>query len=994
MKSEFAKVHMTLEEEVKATILRLHSSFDGLPDPSSESEKKAEDYLSPLFGALGWDWLTAEVKPQKRVRSAGRTKRVDYAFRKTGRLRSDFYLEVKNFSESVYDAGHVKQALEYGKNSGTRWVILTNFTDWRIFNSDFFENPDSAELFTGFKLLDAATDPEKLGWLMLLSREQGGPALDEYAKKHKKWKESESVEDLLTEQLIETRKALSSALREQNRDLFDHESPNEDFSVDSCVQHILDRIIFCRMLEDSGVGDGLRMEQAYEEWKNDKRAQFYRDHLCHLWTAKMRKRYDSSIFDSHRIDGLSIKNEDFNPIFESFYVNPKTKLRYRFEAIPTDVLGHAYENYLSYKLKQTEKRTGLEKEIYKRKQGGIYYTPEFLVDHLVRATVGEKLKACKTPDEALRIRVLDPACGSGTFLVRAFEEFKHWHLAHVRRAGAHEQTKLDAEHESGLTTFLDHVLESCIYGIDIDLHAVGLTKLNLFLRAIDTPNQLPRLKILHANSLVWDTDLPMQFKIERDFPLVHEQGGFDVVIGNPPWEKWKPNSQEFFEEFYEGFRDLPTQEAKKVIDDLLKTRLGIRKRWQDKLQEYETYSELYRREYQFQSSGGDIDLYKVFTERAYQLLKPGGSAGLVIPSGIYTDLGAKGLRTMLFDQCQLKELYSFENRGHAIFEDVHASYKPVLLNFVKGGKTKSFQCAFFLHNDDDLKRAITAPTVLTVDFVRRSSPTSWSVLEIKTPRDREIVETLLKHPPLGEQIEGTWNIAMQSGFHMTNDSHLFRVGQLDGVPMLEGKNIEQFTHRWKEAPKPRYTIAESDIRSNLKADAVYHTGYYLGFRDVASSTNYRTLLATIIPPGYVCGNTINIVRLEDTRILCYLCGVLNSFVVDYFIRQKVSAHVNMFYFREIPLPRVSSGKLFDEIVKKTAQLVATTSDFDQLKKDTGVAHGLTDENDRLLARAQLDVAVAKLYGINKEDLAYILEKFPIADPKQKELVLRTYYNDG
>ncbi|PKK81551.1 MAG: hypothetical protein CVT47_01860 [Thermoplasmata archaeon HGW-Thermoplasmata-2] len=750
------------------------------------------------------------------------------------------------------------------------------------------------------------------------------------------------------------------------------------------------------MLEDNGIGDGYRMDEEYGKWEKDKRVQFYREFLAEFWIKKMRKRYDSTIFDSHRIDGLSIKNEDFIPIFESFYVNPKTKLRYRFEAIPTDVLGHAYENYLSYKLKQTAKRTGLEKEIYKRKQSGIYYTPEFLVDHLVRATLGEKLKACKTQSDVLKLRVLDPACGSGTFLVRAFEEFKNWHLAHEKKNGGSEQTKLDAENDSGLTTFLDRVLESCIHGIDLDLHAVQLTKLNLFLRAIDTPNQLPRLKILHKNSLVWDSDLPLPFKIERDFPLVQEQGGFDVVIGNPPWEKWKPDSQEFFEEYYPGFKSLPTQEAKKVMENLIKTRIGIRKRWDDKLREYETYSELYRQEYQFQStdangrkSGGDLDLYKVFIERAYQLLKPGGAAGLVIPSGIYTDLGAKGLRTMLFDHCQLKNLYSFENRGHAIFEDVHASYKFVLLNFEKGGKTKSFSCAFFLHSEDELKQAVESPTIMDVEFVRRSSPTSWSVLEIKTPRDKEIIEKLLKRPPISDMVAKD-EMKIQSAFHMTNDSHLFREGKLDGVPLLEGKNIEQFTHKWKEAPTARYTVSEEDIKKNLKPESIYHTSYWMAYRLIASSTNYRTFISSIIPPGYVCGHSIAIIRMPSLKELCYLCGVMNSFVIDYFIRMKVSANVTMFNFLETPVPRLSSGKEFDEIVKKTAQLVATTPEFDQLKKEIGISYGLTNENDRLLARAQLDVAVAKLYGISKEDLAYILEKFPNVDPKQKELVMREY----
>ena len=123
--------------------------------------------------------------------------------------------------------------------------------------------------------------------------------------------------------------------------------------------------------------------------------------------------------------------------------------------------------------------------------------------------------------------------------------------------------------------------------------------------------------------------------------------------------------------------------------------------------------------------------------------------------------------------------------------------------------------------------------------------------------------------------------------------------------------------------------------------------------------------------------------------MCYLCGVLNSFTLDYFIRQKVSANINMFHFMELPVPRLSSGKDFEAIARKAAQLVCTTKEFDGLKKEMDV-EGITDENGRALARAQLDAMVAKLYGLTKEELAYILEKFPIVEEKQKDLVLREY----
>ena len=560
------------------------------------------------------------------------------------------------------------------------------------------------------------------------------------------------------------------------------------------------------------------------------------------------------------------------------------------------------------------------------------------------------------------------------------------------------QTHLDSHSETYASSFLDKVLENCIYGIDLDPRAVRLAKLNLFLRAVNTPKQLPQLNIIERNSLVWDNDVPtkISFKIERDFPLVAENGGFDIVLGNPPWEKWKPNSQEFFEVFDPGFKSLPTQEAKKRMEELLKKPI-VKKLWKDNLGNYEMYSTIFRQNYSWQSAevngrmvSGDIDLYKIFTERAHQLLKDGGMAGFVIPSGIYTDLGAKGLRMMLFEHSQIKALYSFENRGHAIFPDVHASYKPILLVFQKGGKTSSFPCAFFLHSAEDLQNAIANPTIMDTDFVKMSSPDSFTLLEIKTHRDYALVNKLLKNPLLGSKIDDGWNFSMQSGFHMSNDSHLFKTGKLAGIPMLEGKNIEQFTHQWKEAPRPRYTIDGKDVLANLKEEKRYHTAYWMAYRLIASSTNYRTFISTVIPPGYVCGNSLAIVRLPSLKQLCYLVGVMNSVVVDYFLRQKVSANVNMFYFLQTPVPRLSSGKEFDFVVKKVAQLVCTTGEFSELKKEIGIEHALTNENDRALARAQLDAAVAKIYGLTKDELAFVLQHFPNVEQKQKELVLEQY----
>ncbi|MBS3137677.1 N-6 DNA methylase [Candidatus Woesearchaeota archaeon] len=973
------------EKVVRNYIAELLSKYEALPNKYNESEKRTEEFIRPLLELFEWHWLTSEVMPQQIVKTAIKTTRVDYAFRKSGELRPSFLIEAKRFSDGLTSQGNITQVLNYGKNSGIRWIVLTNFVKWRVFNSDYFDDSENAEIFE-FSLAECLTDSERLSWLLLFSKDNGGVALDEYAKMHKKWKESADIEELLTEQLLLVRKKLGNAIKEQNLPKFDT-GQDIDAEIDACVQTILDRIIFCRMLEDSGGDSERKLMDVLEKWQiGDKRIQFYKDFLCPFF-LKMHDKYDSTIFDLDRVDRLVIKNDDFIMILQSFYTDQKTGLRYNFAAINSDILGHAYENYLSYRA--TAKRKGVEEEKFKRKQGGIYYTKEFLVEFLVDNTLGKRLRECKTINDVLAIRVLDPACGSGTFLVRAFEEFKRWFQNR-------QKVSKDKDDDAGLVNFLDHVLENCIYGIDLDPRAVRLTRLNMFLRSTQTPKPLPKLNIIERNSLIWDNDDSHAFKIEEDFPLVAETGGFDIVLGNPPWEKWKPDSQEFFEQHDQGFKSLTTQKAKKRMEELMKNRPILKKLWKEKLYQYEFYSTIFRKNYHWQSSdangrkvSGDLDLYKIFTERAHQLIKNSGLVGFVVPSGIYTDLGAKGLRTMLFEKSKINCIYGFENRRF-IFPNIDQRYKFVLLIYEKGGKTKEFPCAFFLHRVEDLYKAVQDPTIINIEFIKKSSPTSWNILEIKTPEDYKLVQKLLKSPPLGQKINGTWNVAMQSGFHMTNDSHLFKIESLTGIPLLEGKNIEQFTHQWKEAPISRYRINEKDILANLNNDKLYYKDYWMAYRLIASSTNYRTFISTIVPPGYVCGHSIAIVKLPDIKQLCFLVGVMNSFIVDYFIRQKVSANVTMFNFLETPVPRLSSGKEFDFIVRKVAQLVSITEEFTELKKLTNISVGLTKETDRALARAQLDVAVAHLYDVTKEELEYILKQFPAVDQKQKELVLSQY----
>ncbi len=499
---------------------------------------------------------------------------------------------------------------------------------------------------------------------------------------------------------------------------------------------------------------------------------------------------------------------------------------------------------------------------------------------------------------------------------------------------------------------------------------------------------------------------PFHWGFEFD-KVLNNCGGFDAIITNPPWEIFKPNAKEFFLDY----SDLVSRK-KMLIHDfeseqarLLEHDADIRDAWVDYLSNFPHVSAYYRAANQYQNqisvvngkkAGTDINLYKLFTEQCHNLLRPGGLCGIVIPSGIYTDLGAKQLREMLFGQSRVTGLFCLENRKE-VFEGVHRSFKFVVLTFQKGGITRQFPAAFMRHNVEELERFPQHGAVpISLDLVRRLSPDSLSVMEFKCDLDVQIAEKMLKFPLLGEKIEGVWNVRFSCEFHMTNDSHLFKTEPGKGrLPLYEGKMIWQFDH--KLAP-PRYWVDEKEGRAALlgrekdTGQKLDYQDYRLGFRKIASNTNERTLVSTVIPPHFcsenfqcaVCRDLLGSLLL-DAPIRLFLAALLNGLALDYFIRQRVSANINFFYVYQLPVPRLTEkDPRFAPIVERAARLICTTPEFDPLAKQVGLkSHkdGVTDPAQRANLRAELDGLIAHLYGLTEPEFTHILTTFPLVpDP--------------
>jgi Alw26I/Eco31I/Esp3I family type II restriction m6 adenine DNA methyltransferase len=495
--------------------------------------------------------------------------------------------------------------------------------------------------------------------------------------------------------------------------------------------------------------------------------------------------------------------------------------------------------------------------------------------------------------------------------------------------------------------------------------------------------------------------------------IIEKKGGFDAIIANPPWETFQPDGKEFFSPYTElvSKKKMSVQEFNNESERIL-IDPDIKEIWFRYQSEFIHQREYFRCAHQYRNQvpivngkkhGKDVNLYKLFLEQCFNLLHSNGECGIVIPAGICTDLGAKKLREMLLANTRITGLFCFENKKE-IFEGVHRSYKFSVLTFEKGATTYEFPAAFMRSDINDIENFPDKESFLiTTDFIRKTSPDSLSITEIKNSFDFVLLNKLFIHPLIGQHLEDGWNLVLGRELNMTDDAYLFRTEYTESsLPLYEGKMIHQFTHQFSE---PRYWIEEGDGRkASLKKNEtdqgqdLNYQKYRVGFRTVGENTNSRNLLAAIIPKNSFSGNSIYLSKkldYESNRLL-FICAVLNSFLLDYLIRQKISRNVNVFYVYQLPMPRLSSGdSYFNDIVDRAAKLICTTPEFDDLAVETGLgshANGVTDAAHRAQLRAELDGMIAHLYGLTEAEFTHILSTFPIVPDATKQAALEEYRN--
>jgi len=615
--------------EIEKLVVKYNKIVEDNRVKTYNEEMTKKDFILPLFRALGWNVEDSrEVTAEEKI-SKGR---VDYGFRIDG--ISKFFLEAKSLKADLDKEEYFEQAISYAWHRGCTWAVLTDFEEIKVLNAEVKAANYLQSRFIAIKCNDFLDRFDELWLLSKESFEKG--LLDEKAEKWGKKSKKASIDKQLLEDFTRYRRLLTKSITKlnQKRKLTEEE-------LDESVQRILDRLIFIRNCEDKELEQKLLISKL-REWKSKGKGKLVKS-LREIFDY-FDEQYNSKIFAEHLCDSLEIENEVISEIIRGLYYTKEKyfAISYDFSVIDADVLGNIYEQYLSHILKKTAKRAKVTKSGRHRKEQGIYYTPTYIVDYIVRNTLGKVLENKKVDVE--KIRVLDPACGSGSFLIKAFDIFDEYYKTN---STDYAQTQLD-KHAVGIPfTKKAKILQDNIFGVDLDNQAVEIAQLNLLLKIAEKGHRLPLLgqNIKCGNSLINDEEIAgdKAFKWKDEFKEIIKDGGFNVVIGNPPYVR------------------------------------------QEELGEFKPYFET-----TYDAYKGTADLLVYFFEKGIRLIKDKGYFGFIASNKfIRSDYGVN-LRKYILKHCSIEKIIDFGELP--VFKE--ASTFPCIFIFRKGAPSKKHKILF------------------------------------------------------------------------------------------------------------------------------------------------------------------------------------------------------------------------------------------------------------------------------------------------------------
>lgn len=902
---------MTNQEIAYAEIQRLITQFKNLPASQRKGLNEMQTrlgYILPMFKALGWDTSNInEVSPEEKVSRGW----VDFSFRIGNVPR--YFLETKKANEDLNDPRWVKQAIDYAWTKSVTWALLSDFEGLRVFNAEWKESDPFRAQFIEFGLDDYLKDFERLWWLS--KPETAKRRLDVEAEKV-----GRKIKRLPVSQ------NLFGDLKRWRENLFkNYKAFNPIYStaqIDEAVLRLLNRLIFIRTAEDREV-EANRLLSLVRELKDRKQIQRLDRELASLF-RELDGIYNSELFARHYSEELQIPPTELEEIINGLY--QKDYVRYNFNALEADVLGTAYEQYLGHIVAEGETETHVEEKRTKRKSQGIYYTPAFVTKYIVQQTVGKYLdehgyNPSKPP------RVLDMACGSGSFLIEAFDVIDEF------------VAKQRGQAQKGEVDFYDRarqleVLQNCIFGVDKDKQAVEVARLNLLLRGLHSREKLPMLEnIRHGNSLVSGTKEELEkffgeewkakepFNWDWEFKTVLQNGGFDLIIGNPPYVNvfnLPPIDVDFYEKHYKTFKN-------------------------------------------------KFDLYGFFIEKAVGLLKEGGLLGFITSRTWFSIDSFSRLREFLLGTGRIIQIAITPSQTFA-----NATVETAILIFQKDSdndRRMNNRVEIVEYNEEtgqfQKKQEISQHTF---------SEHPKQLINLEWSSNANTVFEKMKSNSIELSQIASFSLGIK-----TADNERFVLSRKQkevDKPVLRGRDI----YRYRIEPNGLWLrYVPEEIKKLHGARPRDPNSFFRQEKIVLREISKQEIIAAYDTESYLVLDTANVIFTEkgNPYSLKYLLAILNSKLINWWYGSQFKGlHVKLNQLALIPVRKIDfentkSKALHTEIVKLVERMLALQKERQAVRPEDDLDHARKLDRQIKDVDSEIDQRVYRLYGLTEEEIKIV-----------------------
>lgn len=492
-----------------------------------------------------------------------------------------------------------------------------------------------------------------------------------------------------------------------------------------------------------------------------------------------------------------------------------------------------------------------------------------------------------------------------------------------------------------------------------------------------------------------------------EFPEIFALGGFDVILGNPPWDTLSPDAKEFFSPYDGAVRFMAKAEQTARFDELRQLP-GVSESWDAYCRNIYATAAFIKQSgrYKLFAKGnlgkGDFNIYRMFVELALAGINARGRAAQFVPENLYNGANAAEIRSHLYEKKKLEALIAFENTGKIWF-DIDSRAKFCLYVASHDGPTDIFPCAFGVNSKEKLTAiAAELPIEMPVSLIDEFSPEARAIAEVAHPFDITVSKKIYaRFPKFGAEIEDLPQRIYSREVDMGTDRDLF-IEDSSEVPIYEGRMVEAFDHRAKKyvsgrgrsakwdnlefgSPakqiSPQWHIAEDDVPAKL-SDRWQQ--YRVGFCDVGGVTNSRFFMTTLIPPHVVSGHSVPtiIFSVDSSQLMMLWLGITNAFCVDFLARKKGANHMTYTVLDSLPLPRQFTGtKAEIAIAQRALCLAATGPEMNDFWQETAPLLGLDPIKDapvenidkRRTLRTELDVLVARdIFDLTIDEIQYVL----------------------